>query len=164
MVPFLSSSSNRFLLQIDKKKKSVLDQTAKGEKVLADPNSPKFLEGHVNKLKALWVESNKCADDRMALLKGEMDLEGVYAQTTHYLTIIFADNLSNWERYESSRDSLDKQLEEAVSEFKATRRIYDQSANVGDHATRRETRKVVSRVKRRCRRCCYCTGPRRPRR
>ncbi len=39
--------------------------------MLADPNSPKFLEGHVNKLKALWVESNKCADDRMALLKGD---------------------------------------------------------------------------------------------
>ena len=57
--------------QIDKKKKSILDQTAKGEKIMVDPKSPKFLEGHVNKLKALWVEANKCADERLALLKGE---------------------------------------------------------------------------------------------
>ncbi len=55
----------------------MLDQTAKGEKVLADPNSPKFLEGHVNKLKGLWVESNKCADERMAMLKGEEDEKGL---------------------------------------------------------------------------------------
>ncbi len=56
--------------QMDKKKKSVLDQTAKGEKILADPKSPKFLEGHVNKLKGLWVEANQCAENRLALLKG----------------------------------------------------------------------------------------------
>ena len=68
----LISTHEKCMDQIDKKKKSVLDQTAKGEKVLADPNSPKFLEGHVNKLKSLWVEANKCAEERLALLKGEI--------------------------------------------------------------------------------------------
>ncbi len=51
------------------------------------------------------------------------------------------DNLSSWERYETSRDGLDKQLQDAVTEFKATRRIYDLSANAGDYATRTETAK-----------------------
>ena len=60
----------KYMDQMDKKKKSVLDQTAKGEKILADPKSPKFLEGHVNKLKSLWLESNKAAEERLAGLKG----------------------------------------------------------------------------------------------
>ena len=60
----------KYMDQMDKKKKSVLDQTAKGEKILADPKSPKFLEGHVNKLKTLWLESNKAAEERLAGLKG----------------------------------------------------------------------------------------------
>lgn len=62
----------KYLDQMDKKKKGVLEQIAKGEKILADPKSPKFLEGHVNNMKALWMEANKSAEDRLALLKGKI--------------------------------------------------------------------------------------------
>ncbi len=64
----------KYLDQMDKKKKGVLEQIAKGEKILADPKSPKFLEGHVNNMKALWMEANKSAEDRLTLLKGKWDL------------------------------------------------------------------------------------------
>ena len=56
---------------MDKKKKPTMEQIAKGEKILADPKSPKFLDGHVNKLRGLWEEANRTAEERLASLKGE---------------------------------------------------------------------------------------------
>ena len=60
----------KYLDQMDKKRKSVMDQIAKGEKILADPKSPQFLDTHVEKLKSLWVETNKESENRLNALKG----------------------------------------------------------------------------------------------
>ncbi len=60
----------KYMDQMDKKKKSVIDQQAKGEKIMANPKSPKFLEGHLNKLKGLWEEASGSANSRLAALKG----------------------------------------------------------------------------------------------
>ena len=56
--------------QMDKKKKSVMEQIAKGEKILADPKSPQFLDTHVEKLRSLWIETNKESENRLQNLKG----------------------------------------------------------------------------------------------
>ena len=72
----LIDKQEKLLDQVDKKKKSVLEQIAKGEKILADPKSPKFLDGHVNKMKGLWEEANKVSQDRLATLKGERKYTG----------------------------------------------------------------------------------------
>ena len=60
-----------------KSKKSVTEQIAKGEKILADPKSPKFLDGHVNKLRAIWEETNTAAQNRLQALKGN-EMNGFY--------------------------------------------------------------------------------------
>lgn len=56
---------------MDKKRKSILDQLSKGEKILVDPKSPKFLEGHVNKMKTLWETAQSSATERLRALKGK---------------------------------------------------------------------------------------------
>ena len=61
----------KYMDQMDKKKKSVTEQIAKGEKILADPKSPKFLDGYVNKLRGIWQETNAAAENRLKGLKGK---------------------------------------------------------------------------------------------
>ena len=50
-----------------------------------------------------------------------------------------ADNLANWEKYESLRDGLTQKLDQAGEEYKATKRLYDQKANAADYAQRMQT-------------------------
>eukprot|EP00095_Tigriopus_kingsejongensis_P009110 maker-scaffold150_size309978-snap-gene-1.12 protein:Tk09110 transcript:maker-scaffold150_size309978-snap-gene-1.12-mRNA-1 annotation:"muscle-specific protein 300" len=104
--------------QMDKKRKSILDQLAKGEKILADPKSPKFLEGHVNKMKTVWEDAQKTASDRLAALK---------------------DNLHAWDRYDKTRDSVGDKLGAAEAEFKKTHKIFDLSTTSNDYAQRFQT-------------------------
>ena len=56
--------------QLDKKKKVVVEQQTKGEKLTQDPKAPKFLITYIDRLKALWVDANKQAEIRLAALKG----------------------------------------------------------------------------------------------
>ena len=42
----------------------VLDFIAKGEKLMTDQNCPKFLEGHVKKLREAWEDTNEKAQIR----------------------------------------------------------------------------------------------------
>ena len=56
--------------QLDKKRKAVMDQKEKGEKILKDPKAPKFLHSHMDKLNALWSDANKSAESRLKQLKG----------------------------------------------------------------------------------------------
>ena len=61
----------KYMDQIDKKKKMVMEQISKGEKILANPKSPKFLDGHVNKLRSLWDEANVTSEQRLQALRGK---------------------------------------------------------------------------------------------
>ena len=47
--------------QLDKKKKVVMEQQSKGEKLAQVPKAPKFLMSYIDRLKALWVDANKQA-------------------------------------------------------------------------------------------------------
>ncbi len=62
--------------QLDKKKKVVLEQQSKGEKLAQDPKAPKFLNSYMDRLKALWTDANKQAETRLAALKGNSSLIG----------------------------------------------------------------------------------------
>ena len=60
------------LSSLENKKRGVLDFISKGEKLMSDPNCPTFLEGHVQKLKEAWEDTNEKA---LARKKGLM---GIY--------------------------------------------------------------------------------------
>ena len=56
---------------MENKRRMVTDFMAKGEKLMQDPNCPKFLEGHVKKLKEAWEDTNQKAQDRKKALAGK---------------------------------------------------------------------------------------------
>ena len=55
---------------LENKKRGVLDFLSKGEKLMSDPNCPKFLESHVQKLKEAWEDTNAKAQKRKKELTG----------------------------------------------------------------------------------------------
>merc|ERR1711884_989506 len=61
---------DKVLNSLDNKRRMVTDFMAKGEKLMQDPNCPKFLEGHVHKLKEAWEDTNEKAQCRKKALVG----------------------------------------------------------------------------------------------
>ena len=79
---------------LENKKRGVLDFISKGEKLMSDPNCPTFLEGHVQKLKEAWEDTNEKA---LARKKGLM---GIYLSV--YLEIdwtIISKNTDTLQQY-----------------------------------------------------------------
>ena len=62
---------DKVLNQLENKRKMVLDFLSKGEKLMEDPNCPKFLEGHAKKLKEAWEETTEKAHARKKALAGQ---------------------------------------------------------------------------------------------
>lgn len=94
---------------MENKRKMVLDFIAKGEKLMQDQNCPKFLEGHVKKLREAWEDTNEKAQIRKKAL---------------------ADNLSSWEIFEDKKIECHKHLDTADAEFEQIKKIFDLSAGI----------------------------------
>jgi len=109
---------DKVLNQLENKRKMVLDFISKGEKLMEDPNCPKFLEGHVKKLKEAWDDTNEKAQAR------KKDL---------------VDNMNSWETFEEQKVECHKQLDGADAEFEAIKKIFDLKAGPEDYATRMKT-------------------------
>lgn len=60
----------KILNSLDNKKKMIVEFIAKGEKLMQDPNCPKFLEGHCKKLKDAWEDTSEKAQARKKALLG----------------------------------------------------------------------------------------------
>ena len=67
----LNFIQNQVLNSLENKKRGVLDFLSKGEKLMKDPNCPKFLESHVQKLKEAWEDTNEKAQKRKKELTGK---------------------------------------------------------------------------------------------
>ena len=66
----------------------VTDFMAKGEKLMQDPNCPKFLEGHVHKLKEAWEDTNQKAQERKKALAGKKHLIDYESQNASFQGIL----------------------------------------------------------------------------
>lgn len=109
---------DKVLNQLENKRRMVLDFITKGEKLMEDPNCPKFLEGHVKKLKEAWEDTNEKAQTR------KKDLH---------------DNMNSWETFEEQKVECHKQLDGADAEFELIKKIFDLKAGPEDHITRMKT-------------------------
>jgi len=89
---------------MENKRRTVEEFIAKGEKLMEDPKSPKFLENHVNKLKEAWDSANKCAMERKNALN---------------------ENLEAWRVYEEKRVDCGKNLDMADAELKGIKKNYN---------------------------------------
>jgi len=98
---------------MDNKRKTVEEFIVKGEKMLEDNKSPKFLETHVNKLKEAWeVAQQKAAERRDALV----------------------DNMDAWKIFDVRKVECAKSLDSAEKHFKTIKRVYDLEKGPADLA------------------------------
>jgi len=109
---------DKVLNSLENKRKMVMDFIAKGEKLMQDPNCPKFLDGHVKKLREAWEDTNEKAQARKKAL---------------------ADNLSSWETFEEQKVENHKQLDLADAEFENIKKIFDLKAGPADYDMRMKT-------------------------
>merc|ERR1712123_369552 len=109
---------DKVLNSLENKRKMVMDFIAKGEKLMQDPNCPKFLDGHVKKLREAWEDTNEKAQLRKKAL---------------------ADNLSSWETFEDQKVENHKQLDLADAEFDSIKKVFDLKAGPADYETRMKT-------------------------
>ena len=112
---------DKVLNQLENKRKMVLDFISKGEKLMEDPNCPKFLDGHVKKLKEAWEDTNEKAQTRKKALH---------------------DNMTSWETFEDKKVECHKQLDGANSEYEAIKKIFDLKAGPADYKTRMKTASI----------------------
>jgi len=89
---------------MENKRKTVEEFIVKGEKLMEDPKSPKFLETHVNKLKEAWDVAQQKAQERKDAL---------------------IDNLESWKVFEAKKVECAKSLDSADKHFKSIKRVYD---------------------------------------
>merc|ERR1712050_32800 len=109
---------DKVINSLENKRKMVMDFIAKGEKLMQDPNCPKFLDGHVKKLKEAWEDTNEKAQIRKKAL---------------------VDNLSSWETFEEQKVENHKQLDLADAEFESIKKIFDLKAGPADYEVRMKT-------------------------
>merc|ERR1711970_426380 len=112
---------DKVLNQLENKRKMVMDFISKGEKLMEDPNCPKFLEGHVKKLKEAWDDTNEKAQSRNKAL---------------------VDNMNSWETFEEKKVECHKQLDAADAEFEAIKKIFDLKGGPADYNTRMKTASI----------------------
>merc|ERR1719187_2189973 len=109
---------DKVLNSLENKKRMVMDFIAKGEKLMQDPNCPKFLDGHVKKLREAWEDTNEKAQIRKKAL---------------------SDNLAAWETFENEKVECHKQLDLADAEFENIKKIFDLKAGPADYEMRMKT-------------------------
>ena len=109
---------DKVLNQLENKRKMVMDFISKGEKLMEDPNCPKFLDGHVKKLRDAWVDTIDKSQIRKKAL---------------------SDNFSSWETFETQKVENHKQLDLADAEFESIKKIFDLVAGPSDYTSRMKT-------------------------
>ena len=95
-----------------------MDFISKGEKLMEDPNCPKFLEGHVKKLREAWDDTQEKAQTRKKAL---------------------VDNMTSWETFESKKEECHKQLDACDAEYDAIKKIFDLKGGPADYNQRMKT-------------------------
>ena len=103
---------------MENKRKTVEEFVVKGERLMEDPKSPKFLETHVSKLKEAWDDAQKKAQERKKALE---------------------DNLESWKVFDSRKVDCAKSLDSADKHFKSIKRIYDLERGPADLADKLKT-------------------------
>ena len=109
---------DKVLNQLENKRKMVMDFISKGEKLMEDPNCPKFLEGHVKKLREAWDDTQEKAQSRKKAL---------------------VDNMTSWETFEGKKEECHKQLDAADAEHDAIKKIFDLKGGPADYNMRMKT-------------------------
>lgn len=124
------------LNQLENKKKMVLEFLSKGEKLMEDPNCPKFLEGHAKKLRETWEDTIQKAQSRKKALTGTATES--YTEVILEDLVTFSDNFSSWELFEQQKVECHRLLDQADKDFSSIKKIFDLKNGPSDFKTRKE--------------------------
>ena len=97
---------------MENKRKTVEEFIKKGESLMDDDRSPKFLEAHVNKLKEAWTVANDQKEKRKNALN---------------------DNLEAWKYFEEKRLDCARVLDNADAELKTLKKNFNMERAPQEH-------------------------------
>merc|ERR1712007_217857 len=85
----LIERQEKSLVQLDTKRNVVKDLIEKGKKILENPDKPKFLEGHVQRIEVGWEETKDKAAGRLKLLQDTKEAWIGYAENSETIASDF---------------------------------------------------------------------------
>ena len=120
----LIERQEKSLVQLQTKRSVVKDLIEKGKKILENPDKPKFLEGHVDRIESGWDETKQKAQDRLQLLQETKDAWVGYAENNETI----ANDFDNAEE-EIKKVKKRFNLQEAMDDLQKRQNIYNESKN-----------------------------------
>ena len=85
----LIERQEKSLVQLDTKRNVVKDLIEKGKKILENPDKPKFLEGHVQRIEVGWDDTKNKAQERLKLLTETKEAWVGYAENNETVATSF---------------------------------------------------------------------------
>jgi len=85
----LIERQEKSLVQLETKRGVVKELIEKGKQILVNPDKPKFLEGHVQRIELGWDDTKQKAQDRLKLLTETKDAWVGYAENNETIAVDF---------------------------------------------------------------------------
>jgi len=105
------------LVQLETKRNVVKDLIDKGRKILENPDKPKFLESHVQRIEVGWDDTKMKAQERLKLLQ---------------------DTKEAWVGYSENNDTIIVEIEKGIEEIKKIKKRFNLEDAFTDLAKRQE--------------------------
>merc|ERR1711899_666349 len=113
----LIERQEKSLVQLETKRSVVKDLIEKGRKILENPDKPKFLEAHVERIGVGWDDTKEKAQDRLTLLNNTKDA---------------------WVGYAENNDTIIIEIEKGLEEIKKVKKRFNLQSAFEDLAKRQE--------------------------
>jgi len=111
----LIERQEKSLVQLDTKRNIVMDLIEKGQKIMENPDKPKFLESHVQKIKEGWDLTKTKAQERLKLLN---------------------DTKEAWVGYAENNETIITEIEKAIEEIDKVKKRFALESAFEDLAKR----------------------------
>merc|ERR1712117_1012893 len=113
----LIERQKKSLVQLETKRGVVRDLIDKGKKILENPDKPKFLEGHVQRIEIGWDDTKQKAQDRLTLLQ---------------------ETKNAWVGYAENNETIASEFEKAEDEIKKVKKRFNLAAALDDLKKRQD--------------------------
>ena len=113
----LIERQEKSLVQLETRRGVVKDLIEKGRKILENPDKPKFLEGHVQRIEVGWDDTKQKAQDRLKLLQ---------------------ETKEAWVGYAENNDTILVEIDKGLEEIKKIKKRFNLQSAFEDLAKRQE--------------------------
>merc|ERR1719402_1959078 len=113
----LIERQEKSLVQLETKRSVVKDLIEKGKVLLQNPDKPRFLDAHVERIEVGWDDTKEKAQDRLTLLNNTKDA---------------------WVGYAENNDTIIIEIEKGLEEIKKVKKRFNLQSAFEDLAKRQE--------------------------